>query len=159
DGYAPTVHRRAVFARPGCWIVADRVLGDGEHEAAVHWHLDPRWTITAADDGWLRADDGAGPPLWIAAGPGAIEIVRGGDTDGEPGLGWVAPAYGRLVPSTTLQLIHRGAAPFALTTVVVEAAERPSIEWLTPRLVDAADGSAVGLRLAWGDASDVVVFG
>ena len=30
DGYAPLVHRRAVFSRPGCWIVADRVLGDGD---------------------------------------------------------------------------------------------------------------------------------
>ena len=75
DGYAPLVHRRAVFSRPGCWMIADRVLGDGEHQAELHWHLDPRWTVTAAGDGWLRADDGAGDPVWIAE-PG--RRARGG---------------------------------------------------------------------------------
>ena len=57
DGYAPLTHRRAVLARPGCWVVADRVLGDGDHAADLHWHLDPRWTVTPAGDGCL-ADDG-----------------------------------------------------------------------------------------------------
>ena len=47
DGYAPLVHRRAVLSRPGCWIVADRVLGESDHQAEVHWHLDPRWTVVA----------------------------------------------------------------------------------------------------------------
>ena len=159
DGYAPLVHRRAVFARPGCWIVADRVLGDGEHQAEVHWHLDPRWTVTAAGDGWLRADDGAGDPVWIASLHGEFEIVRGRETDGEPGLGWVAPAYGHVVPSTTLRLVRRGAAPFTLVTVLIEATDRPSIEALPVRVDGAIDPTAAGLRLIAGEVTDTVVFG
>jgi Heparinase II/III-like protein/Heparinase II/III N-terminus len=159
DGYAPLVHRRAVLSRPGSWIVADRVLGDGEHQAEVHWHLDPGWTITAAGDGWLRAVDGGGDPVWIASPDGEFEIVRGGETDGEPGLGWIAPAYGRVVPSTTLRLVRRGAAPFTLVTVVIEATERPSVEALTVRYDSAVDGTAAALRLVTGDVNDTVVFG
>ena len=71
---------------------------------------------------------------------GEFEIVRGRETGGEPGLGWVAPAYGHVVPSTTLRLVRRGAAPFTLVTVLIEATERPSIEALTVR-VDGADRS------------------
>jgi hypothetical protein len=159
DGYAPLVHRRAVFSRPGCWIVADRVLGDGTHQAEVHWHLDPRWTVTAAGDGWLRADDGAGDPVWMTSLDGEFEIVRGRETGGELGLGWVAPAYGHVVPSTTLRLVRRGAAPFTLATVLIEATDRPSIDALPVRVDGVIDPTAAGLRLIAAEVTDTVVFG
>jgi hypothetical protein len=159
EGYAPLVHRRAVLSRPGCWIVADRVLGAGDHQAEVHWHLDPRWTVAAGGDGWLRADDGSGDPVWIRSLEGEFAIVRGSDAGGEPDLGWVAPAYGHVRPSTTLRLVRRGAAPFALVTVVLEAKERPSIEALTVQVDGAADRAPVALRLIDGEVSDTVVFG
>ena len=54
-GYAPLVHQRAVLSRPGCWIIADRVLGDGVHQADAHWHLDPSWTATRAGARSVRA--------------------------------------------------------------------------------------------------------
>ncbi|MEO5824205.1 MAG: heparinase II/III-family protein, partial [Vicinamibacteraceae bacterium] len=158
DGYAPLAHRRAVLARPGCWIVADRVLGDGEHRAEIFWHLDPRWTVTPAADGWLRASDGSGDPVWITSLNGAIEILRGGDA-GEPDLGFVAPAYGLVVPSTTLRVTHRGPAPFAVATVIVEAATCPAVDALSVRSGDAVDPTAVGLRLTQADVTDTVVFG
>src|SRR4029077_4423280 len=107
----------------------DRVRGDGDHQAEVHWHLDPRWTVVPAGDGWLRAEDGAGDPVWMRSLDGEFEVVRGGET-AEPGLGWVAPVYGQVVPSTTLRLLRRGAAPFTLVTVLLEATQRPSIEAL-----------------------------
>jgi hypothetical protein len=159
DGYAPLVHRRAVLARPGCWCIADRVLGEGEHQAEVHWHLDPRWTVTAGGDGWIRADDGAGDPVWMTSLHGELEIVRGGETGGDPGLGWVSPAYGRVVPSTALRLVHRDAAPFALVTVVIEAKDRPSVETLAVLIDGAAVPTAAGLRLTTAEAIDTVVFG
>jgi hypothetical protein len=157
DGYAPLVHRRAVFARPGCWVVADRVLGAGDHQADLHWHLDPRWTVGPAADGWVRASDGAGDPVWIACLHGELEIIRGGD--GEPDLGWIAPAYGALARSTTLRMRHRDAAPFALLTVIVHAAERPAIEALTVRSGGTIEPGTAGLRLRAGEVTDTVVFG
>jgi hypothetical protein len=64
DGYAPLEHRRRVLTLHGDLIVvADFVGGaDGhgapaaaapadvdprDHTAAVHWHIDPRWTVDA----------------------------------------------------------------------------------------------------------------
>jgi hypothetical protein len=157
DGYAPLEHRRAVFARPGCWIVADRVLGDGDHTAEWHWHLDPRWTVTPAGDGWVRADDGAGDPVWIASTYGEIEILRGGE-DG-PDLGWIAPAYGRLVASTTLRMRRQAPAPFTVATVIVEAAARPDLQPLDVEVHGAADRTAIGMELRSGGIVDTVVFG
>jgi hypothetical protein len=158
DGYAPLRHRRTVLARPGCWIVADRVLGDGDHAADLHWHLDPRWTVTPAADGWVRADDGAGDPVWMASTAGELDIVRGGET-GEPDLGWIAPAYGRVVASTTLRLRRRAGAPFTIATVIVEAVTRPVLHSLEVRVDGATDSTAIGVRLTVGDVIDTVVFG
>ncbi len=158
DGYAPLEHRRAVFARAGCWIVADRVLGHGERRAELHWHLDPRWTVTPAHGGWLRASDGSGDPVWIASPHGDITIVRGGDT-GEPDLGWIAPAYGAVVPSTTVRIVRRAYAPFAIATLFVHAAEAPALEALDVRSGGALDPTALGVRLRSGALTDTVVFG
>ncbi len=158
DGYAPVVHRRAVFARAGCWIIADRVSGGGRHDAALSWQLDPRWTVTPAGDGWLRATDGTGDPVWIASPQGELEIVRGGD-GGAGDLGWIAPAYGQLVPTTTLRLTSGGATPFAIVTVMIEAPERPAVEALPVHVGGAIDPTAAGLRLHAGEDTDTVVFG
>ena len=158
DGYAPLTHRRAVFARAGCWVIADRVLGEGPHAAEMCWQLDPRWTVTRAADGWLCATDGAGDPVWIGSLQGEIEIVRGGEGDAGD-LGWVAPAYGQLVPTTTLRLTHRGAAPLAVVTVVIEARDCPTLETLAVRVGAAIDPTAVGLRVRSGAVTDTVVFG
>jgi hypothetical protein len=154
-GYAPVTHRRAVFARAGCWVIADRVLGDGTHTAALCWQLDPRWAVTPAGDGWLRVSDGCGDPVWIASPQGDIEIVHGGDGD----LGHIAPVYGQVVPTTTLRVAHRGTAPFAIVTVVIEARECPTIDVL-PVLVDGSiDLTAIGVCVRTDDVSDTVVFG
>ncbi len=75
-----SVHRRAVFARPGCWIVADRVLGDGDASR-------PRCTGISirAGPSPRPATGGSAPtmapaiPIWIASLDGEFEIVRGRD--------------------------------------------------------------------------------
>ncbi len=158
DGYAPVTHRRAVFAREGCWVIADRVIGVGPHEAVLCWQLDPRWTVTPAGDGWLRATDGAGDPIWIGSPQGAIAIVRGADRESGD-LGWIAPAYGQLVPTTALRLALRGAAPFSIVTVVIEARERPILEAVAIEANGSTDPTAAGLRLRNGDVIDTVMFG
>ena len=46
DGYAPLVHRRRILAVHGETLaIADLVDGSGPHQAALHWHLAPDWTV------------------------------------------------------------------------------------------------------------------
>jgi hypothetical protein len=157
DGYAPLRHRRAVLARSGCWVVADRLIGRGAHRVDLHWHLDPRWTVARVDDVWVRADDGAGVPVWIATLPGTIEIVRGGDP--EPELGWMSPAYGVVAPTTTLRVTQRLTTPGTILTAIVAAAACPAIEALPVMVGGAADPTAAALRLRAADVVDTVLFG
>lgn len=156
DGYAPIRHGRAVFARPGSWIVRDRIVGDGPLEATVHWHLDPRWVVAHDRDGWMVATDGVGPPVWIATVDGTFEAIAAGN--GAPDLGWVAPAYGRVVPATTLRRTVAAAAQVEIVTVIVESHTRPGLERLPIEGDTAApsDSSAVRLRSPFG--VDTVVF-
>jgi hypothetical protein len=156
DGYAPLRHRRGVFARPGCWIVADRLIGRGTHRVDLHWHLDPRWTVTRAGGPWVRADDGAGVPVWMATVPGEIEIITGTE-DSE--LGWISPAYGALMRTTTLRAWRRLPTPCTLLTVVVAAAECPAIEALPVTVDGAGDPTAAAVRLRAGEVVDTVLFG
>jgi len=45
DGYRPIEHRRRVLVMHGdLVVVADFIAGPGAHAAAVHWHLDPKWS-------------------------------------------------------------------------------------------------------------------
>lgn len=156
DGYAPVEHRRSVFARPGCWVVRDRLTGPGPIEAAVHWHLDSRWAVAPERGGWIAAADASGPPVWIAVVGGALDAISGAG-EGGPGLGWIAPAYGRLVPATTLRHTVSAAAPLEIVTVFVESAARPEVERLPVQGEDGGSpGSAVRVRTAHG--IDTVVF-
>jgi len=58
------------------------------------------------------------------------------------------------VPSTTLRLVRRDAAPFTLVTVLIEATGRPSIEALTVR----CDGTSIErlLGFAWPSATSAI---
>jgi hypothetical protein len=156
DGYAPIGHERTVFARPGCWVVRDRLTGAGAVDAAVHWHLDPRWAVAPDRDGWLLATDGDGAPVWIAAADGDLEIVSAGS--GASGLGWVAPAYGRLVPTVTLRRAVAAAAPVEIVTVIVEGHERPALEVPPVRMDHETVPGASAIRLRSARGVDTLVF-
>ena len=80
---------------------------------------------------------------------------RGGE-EGEPDLGWVAPVYGAVVPSTTLRIVRQGYAPFALATIFVEAADAPALEWLEVRSDGALDPTAIAVRLRSGEVTETV---
>jgi hypothetical protein len=57
DGYAPVIHRRHVVRGSGFWLVRDEVLGDGEHDLAVWWHLAAGADLTLVSTGdWLRSE-------------------------------------------------------------------------------------------------------
>jgi hypothetical protein len=128
DGYRPIEHRRRVFSLHGdLVVVADlvtevnahtAVIGEGRtHAAAVHWHLDPGWTIQARSRGATltgRGADGAEIRVGLTVPQGLLEPFTG---DQESGLGWYSPEYGRIEPATTVRVSQSGDAPFWMVTV------------------------------------------
>lgn len=113
DGYAPLEHRRHVLALHGdLLIVADVVEGTGEHDMLVHWHLDPGWAVHPSVRRVLLRH--GNEQVGVAVSHGTVEAVR---TE-EDGVGWVAPAYGRVEPTTTLRVSMSGQAPLWIVTVV-----------------------------------------
>lgn len=127
DGYAPLVHHRTVLARPGCWFIVDRISGSGTRRIDRHWHLDPRWR-TQVEAGRVRAESPAGARVWVLSADGPFEIFSG--ADGSVDLGWCAPTYGRLVPTTALRTTRHTELPAAMVTVIVETGDPPTLDVL-----------------------------
>ena len=108
DGYRPVEHRRRVVSLHGeLLMVADFVDGSETHQAAVHWHVDPRWTVHVYDRSAILSTSADRIPFVI--GQGRIDIFVG---DKSSGLGWWSPAYGRVEPTTTIRISRQGVAPF-----------------------------------------------
>jgi hypothetical protein len=116
DGYGPVVHRRRVFVLHGDLIVvADLADGDGAHRAAVHWHLDPGWSVNLRGRrAELTRADRRAARVGFTAPQGFVEQFS---ADADTGLGWHSPVYGRMEPTTTLRVSHEGAAPFWMVSV------------------------------------------
>ena len=116
DGYAPVRHFRHVLMLHGdLLVVADCITSEvadaSELRASVHWHLDPRWS----------AEVDVNKAVLVAGGD-AIELHAAGGTlekfvADDSGLGWYAPAYGRIEPTTTLRVDARGRAPLWVVSV------------------------------------------
>jgi hypothetical protein len=116
DAYAPLVHERLVFATgEGSWIVADRLAGEGRHRASVYWHVDPEWTVLLDGHGGWTLTHGTGAEARLMIPDVPVDVFHG---DTVPGLGWVAPIYGRLVPAPTLRGTVEHTAPFWLITTI-----------------------------------------
>lgn len=115
DAYLPLVHRRAVLVdAEGLWLVADHVLGGSLHQADAYWHFDPSWTLVSAAAGHALLTHRDGTVAVLASTAHSQQTFHG---DAE-GLGWCAPVYGQLLPSSTLRLCERGDAPFSFVTAI-----------------------------------------
>ena len=123
EGYAPVRHRRAVVrtARGG-WLIADEILGRGRRTAAAHWHVAPEWTLRS-EAGRVQAVHADGAGAWLLHDGGSAAIVC---ADRESGLGWYAPVYGMLQPSSTVRITLEGEAPLYMLTWVAGDAAWPS---------------------------------
>jgi hypothetical protein len=124
DGYGAGGHRRQLLARAGCWIVVDWVGGSEQRHATAHWHLDPAWRVQQIEGSRVRLQHASGARVWMLT-PGRTFESYTGDPNG---LGWYAPAYGALRPTTTLRITAAAATPYAIATVVVECDDPPAIE-------------------------------
>jgi hypothetical protein len=147
DGYPDVTHRRIAFAGPRGYLFVDQVSGAGEHEAAVHWHFDPRWRLTCESEQCLRAVDESGALAWLVHDTGALWLVN---ADEESQLGYVSPAYGMRMPAWTARLTHREPAPFSMVTWIAAGRDHvvPRIQRM-PAQGDAG-GDAVAVRIGLG---------
>lgn len=140
DGYSPTIHRRQVLARPGCWIVWDWLLGTEAIEAAAHWHIAPSWSASRAGP-LVCLEQANGKRMWLATMAAEASIRIGGS--GNDGLGWCSPSYGVVVPTTTIRAVRSDTSPFVIITVLLEAPEAPEVE---PIAVGGSLAAAIELR-------------
>jgi hypothetical protein len=182
DGYRPLEHRRRVLALHGdlvvvadlvssmsaigtAGIVEPRVAASSAfpsaiHSAAVHWHVDPSWTVDARARGaTLRrpAIDGAGIRIGLTVPQGIVEDFTGDDVSG---LGWHSPEYGRLERTTTVRVRQSGAAPFWIVTVFDLDSSNPvaDVDWVPVWAEAGAIAHACAVRITRATSVDQVLF-
>jgi len=113
DGYAPLEHRRHILMlRDDLLVVADLVRGPGHHTAAVHWHVDPQWTVQPR--GQALTFEARDMSCQLAVPSGHLERFT---ADRKSGLGWHAPIYGNVRPMTSLRVTSDAAWPAWMASV------------------------------------------
>src|SRR5581483_1118471 len=123
DGYGPaTRHRRRVLTLHGDMILVADFIDGAAAQAALHWHLDPRWHVTI--DGSTAVLSAAGDRVSLSVLGAPLEALH---ADVATGLGWHSPAYGRVEPTHTLRAVRACADPFWFVTVVDLNREHPII--------------------------------
>ena len=159
DGYGPVAHRRRVLAMHGdLVVVADFVGGTGAHAAAVHWHLDPRWTVETRGSGAIFTRAGErGDRVGLTVPQGVVEGFSG---DAETGLGWCSPAYGRVVRTTAVRVSHSAAAPFWMVSVFDLDPDNPvaDVDWVLVWAEAGAVDHAAAIRITRATSVDHVLF-
>jgi hypothetical protein len=156
DGYAPVEHRRRVLALHGdLVVVADLVGGAGTHAAAVHWHLDPQWTVDVSRRHVVFTRPGE--RVGLAVPHGIVECFAG---DVDTGLGWYSPAYGSLDRTTTIRITHSGAAPFWVVSVFDLNADNAvtEVDWIPVWAEAGTTAHATAVRIARAASIDYVLF-
>lgn len=109
DGYArlksPVIHRRALFLMtesPLFLLVADRIVGSGQHRIEATFHGDAGWETRSVDQGrivWQR-DHHRIEQVVFTEDPVDLKIRKG---EIEPmWQGWVCHANGQYIPSTVI---------------------------------------------------------
>ena len=154
DGYHPVEHRRHVLTLPGdLLVVADLVAGPGEHTAAVHWHIDPRWRVSVREATATFATENA--QCQLAVPGGRIERF---DADRNTGLGWRAPVYGAMEPSTSLRVTHHGALPFWMVSVFGLTRDNAilDVEFMPVSADAGVLKHSLGLRIVRRESNDVI---
>lgn len=157
DAYAPLAHERMVLALDdGRWIVADRVNGDGQHEAVLHWHLDPAWHGVSDGRGGVGLSHESGALAHLAVAGAPIDVLEAG---GPSPFGWVSPVYGRVEPATSLRSrVIRRAPIFLATLVAAGAPPRRFVPRLAEVLSGRANDAAFAVIAEGGDLLEVALF-
>jgi Heparinase II/III-like protein/Heparinase II/III N-terminus len=156
DGYRPLEHRRRVLALHGdLLIVADFVNGDGPRAAAVHWHLDPQWTVEA--HGRRASITRPGGRVGLVVPQGQLEHFV---ADADTGLGWYSPVYGRVDRTTSVRVSHSGTAPFWMVSVFDLDPDNPvaDVDWVPVWSEAGVLAHATAIRISRAASVDHVLF-
>ncbi|MBK8696573.1 MAG: heparinase II/III family protein [Deltaproteobacteria bacterium] len=122
-------HRSARFFDDGTMVVIDRITGEGEHSARLHWlggpypyTADPAHVAmtlhTSKGDYGVAVFDRTGAPL-------AGTVVRG---QSDPPRGWVSRYYGEREDVPSLAVEQRAKCPLEFVTVLGEGPLEVSVE-------------------------------
>ena len=116
DGYThvedSAIHRRWVFFRKTkFWLVRDLMLGTGEHQLDLRWHLNPELSPSFTGEGHLIASgkEGAGLALFFAGARPWSNTVEAAS--------WSA-AYGRKEPATAVRFTTQIKLPTEFATLL-----------------------------------------
>lgn len=122
DGYRKqgATHRRRIEldADTHQIRICDDIVGDGEHDLALHWHFAPDVQLVPDPElgSWRVTKPGSERQLLIAADSAwRWEVFSGSE---EPMLGWYSPALGSKLPAPALRGTTRGKLPLATLTIV-----------------------------------------
>ena len=159
DGYRPIEHRRRVLSVHGdLVVVADFVAGSGAHAAAVHWHVDPRWSVEMRGRGavFTRSANRA-ERVGLSVPEGVIDHFSGDDLTG---LGWCSPAYGRIDRATTVRIAHNATSPFWMVTVfdLDSDNEVVGVDWVPVWAEAGAVDHGTAIRISRAASVDHVLF-
>ena len=134
DGYErlkrPVTHlRKVLFVKGEYWIVADFIVGDGNHSYDLYYHLGKSRPKLDARSQSMNAtfDNGSGLLLL----PGGTRKLRGRIFTGskKPVLGWYSPYYGVLEKTPTVRYSALGSAPVSFATVIYPySGKRPDLD-------------------------------
>ncbi len=155
DGYLPQVHRRTVLRDgAGVWLIVDHLLGTGDHQIDVRWHLDPAWKTDRRGDRSVSLQHSDGTAAHVATTGPALVSEEGGR------FGWSAPVYGQCVPAITLTATERGRAPLSLVTAIAAGSrERTLSVEVVEAVVDGNDNHhRVGIWGRYGAGRFIAVF-
>jgi hypothetical protein len=149
DGYCrlSVAHRRCVFSlKSGVWLVRDQVLGYGEHQLDLFWHLGPELNQVKGENLFVR--DRRGLRFVTVEGCGWTQTI-----DRQP----YSPMYGRKDNHHVLQFATRAQLPTEFVTLMVSGAGATRAEHHLTRIT--SDSSVAGYRYQTAQDEHCIVFG
>ena len=162
-------HRRAVLrAGDDLWLVADDLLGQGEHTLCLHWLLPDLPYTLDEEAGQLLLQSPQGPfsiRVWCSQ-PGIFRLIRGGEpvssalpSPSAPSLtlrGWRSLYYAYKEPALSLSLDAIARLPVRFLTLLIPG-DRVKVDWdLGNVTIQAKDNSHLTVALAFPSISPIL---
>ena len=148
NGFAPMIHRRWVFSlKERFCVVRDLILGQGDHQIDLFWHLSPEL-------------EGEGSGYFDQGKKDGLEILVAGDGNWrrERVSGWWSPVYGQKKPSPVLNFSTVSKLPCEFVTLLIPGA-RPTEGIFTEERLSAEGARARAYRYRSGADDHFVIFG